>query len=279
MIQSRTHMYKSTVFISSKCIWCDMAYDGIEDMGRRISRGASWDDTSLDEDRFKTEMIAPVNISTYDGGTNDMIITCAGAFGHLHNWILESIKRTMNTNKEHGFYVDSYFNVIGIFEGEQSSIQFPTEHIGNYVLRFHTHPPSRSYDLGTPAHGRRDISNMNGKITSIVCPVPNKPSYTGLLGLVRGVDEFDTGPKIRQPFTRRKKIIKQYVNTTSLMLEENIEGFSGELKTYKFYDNQRVESTKEAIENMKTVIDRDEASYGFTESQIYRREIEEYLND
>jgi hypothetical protein len=256
-----------------------MAYDGIEDMGRRISRGASWDDSSLDEDRFKTEMIAPVNVSTYDGGTDEMIITCADAFIHLQNWILESIKRTMNTNKEHGFYVDSYSNVIGIYEGEQSRIRFPREYVPNYALRFHTHPPSRSYGLGIPAHSRGDVSNMNGEMISILCPVPNEPSYTGLLGLVRGVDGLDTGHKIKQPFTRRKKVIKQYVNTVSLMLEKNIEGFDGELKTYKFYDNQRVENTRESIENMKTVIDRDEASYGFTETQIYQREIEDYLND
>jgi hypothetical protein len=256
-----------------------MAYDGIEDMGRRISRGASWDDSSLDEDRFKTEMIAPVNISTYDGGTDEMIITCADAFTHLQNWILESIKRTMNTNKEHGFYVDSYSNVIGIFEGEEYIIEFPRDYVGNYVLRFHTHPPGKSTNLGTPVHSRTDVRNMNGEMVSIICPVPNKPSYTGLLGLVKNVDKLDTGPKTRQPFTGRKQVKKYYRKTVSVILGSNVNYRGAEIKIYKTYDNEMAEVTRESIEDIESLMKRNDASYGFTETRINQKQIEEYLND
>lgn len=64
--------------------------------------------------------------------------------GKLESWIRAAVRRTTQKDKEHGFYIDYYGNVIGMIEGNKSSISFPSEYYRNLTNKMHTHPPINS---------------------------------------------------------------------------------------------------------------------------------------
>jgi len=262
-----------------------MAYDGIEDMGERIDRAASWDDTSLDGDRYKTEMIAPVNVSAYDGGTDDLMVSAHHMLYHLKNWILESIDRTMKTGNEHAFYVDAYSNVIGIYEGDETSVQLPKDYSSNYVVQFHTHPPG-DYEIGGPVHSTPDSKSMMYRaekyspVFSAICPVPKEPSDTAIIGLLKNAGELKQPIKNRGGVMSTDKIMKKYNEVVGYVLRYNIDGFDDNIRQYKSYSKPRPRTAKRSLKNLRQMMKRDfGVEHGFTHEYIDREEIEEYLSN
>jgi hypothetical protein len=60
-------------------------------------------------------------------------------------WIQVAGYRTFKNRKEYGFYVDDIGNTLGVFEGEESSIGWPSEPSGSRLLKLHSHPRTNSY--------------------------------------------------------------------------------------------------------------------------------------
>lgn len=61
------------------------------------------------------------------------------------SWIQVAGYRTFKNRKEYGFYVDDIGNTLGVFEGEESSIGWPSEPPGSRMLKLHSHPRRSSY--------------------------------------------------------------------------------------------------------------------------------------
>lgn len=98
----------------------------------RVPRNKDWDTrTSLND--YPTDNITPVNIG------DELPMTATNISSLVYNWLQNIFRRTKNGGKEYGFYIDSYGNVIGIFEGSKSSISFPADYHANRLLTVHTH--------------------------------------------------------------------------------------------------------------------------------------------
>lgn len=104
---------------------------------KRQKRDVDWTDVELDD--LPTEDIEPVNISPdRDGAAIDR--DAKQLYNSLSNWFDETYWRTRETGKEHGFYVDSFGNVIGIIEGTHRKLPLPTDTQGARAMLVHSHP-------------------------------------------------------------------------------------------------------------------------------------------
>lgn len=112
---------------------------------QRQPRDGDWDDFSLDD--YITEDIEPVNISR---GYRDIVVPNSAVTMHniFENWITDSLYLTQEGGTEHGFQVDAYGNVYGLYGGQERRIKFPADHPDNVLLNFHTHAidTSTKYD-------------------------------------------------------------------------------------------------------------------------------------
>ena len=103
---------------------------------KRQKRDVDWTDVELDD--LPTEDIEPVNISP-DIDAAEIDINARQLYNSLSNWFDETYWRTRETGKEHGFYVDSFGNVIGIIEGTPERLPFPPDTQGVRAMSVHTH--------------------------------------------------------------------------------------------------------------------------------------------
>lgn len=83
-----------------------------------------------------TDNINPVKVEDLDYSRIDL----NKLYNILSPWINEAIDRTKNTGKEHGFRIDADMNVIGMLEGDEDSITWPSDYAFQSRHRFHTHP-------------------------------------------------------------------------------------------------------------------------------------------
>lgn len=109
------------------------------DIGNRVERTYGWDDTSLED--YPTEDIFPNNLLEDDVLDSPGVPVKAGAaFDIFTEWITEITERTRSDPVEHGFYLDAYSNVIGIFKGKRGEVTLPVDYSTNRALVVHTHP-------------------------------------------------------------------------------------------------------------------------------------------
>jgi len=127
---------------------------------QRQPRDNSWDNFSLDD--YITEDIEPVNIQNDEGGViaPNSAVTMYNTFT---NWVTDSLYLTQEAGTEHGFQLDGYGNVYGLYGGLEGRIDFPKDHPGNVVLNFHTHPinDSNKYnnEFLVPLFSKSDIES------------------------------------------------------------------------------------------------------------------------
>lgn len=100
-------------------------------MVRRHPRDKEWDDTSLTD--YPTDSIEPVRIDSIP-------IDADSIKDSLYNWLQIIYLDTKEDNKEHAFYVDSYGNVIGVIDGTNDNVKFPSDYVPNRLTAVHTHP-------------------------------------------------------------------------------------------------------------------------------------------
>lgn len=174
----------------------------------RVPRDEEWDDTSLDD--YPTEDIFPRNITEISRINGPVIAANAErAVDILGNWIQETAKRTFDTNKEHGFYVDWYGNVIGIIEGDSRKIDFPPDYYDNRIMKFHSHPGTQTSYSGDDIRNL-EFQNINGA--------------NGIITVPRGQDSFHltygVKTKVGNCETRVRLINTQLKNISASATEE-----------------------------------------------------------
>jgi len=111
------------------------------------------------------------------------------AINDFNNWIKEAIKRTeenlaMSTShNEHGFYVDSANNTVGIVEGSRKHISYPPRVQSEVLLGMHTHPqlesaavPSKADILSFMAQGK-NAYNIIASASNITWIYNNKERW------------------------------------------------------------------------------------------------------
>jgi hypothetical protein len=108
---------------------------------QRQPRDNSWDNFSLDD--YITEDVEPVNILTNE---KELIVpdSASSIYETFKNWITDCLYLTQEAGTEHGFQLDGYGNVYGLYGGLEGRINFPDDHPQNVVLNVHTHPVNDS---------------------------------------------------------------------------------------------------------------------------------------
>lgn len=82
------------------------------------------------------EDIDPVRLQEKDYSNIDLDIF----YSEINSWINTASKRTLRDRVEHGFKIDFYRNIFGIFKGGRTSITFPKDYADHNLHTFHIHP-------------------------------------------------------------------------------------------------------------------------------------------
>lgn len=147
----------------------------------RHPRDDNWDKSSLSE--YPTDEIEPETIDITPTSSYEVVVS-------LYNWLSELYADSNRDGHEHGFYVDSYGNVIGVIDGGETSVDFPNDYRLNRTCMVHTHPK------GYPVMSGSDITTALEKMhyrygSTSILPV-TKSEYTFLITL--SYFRFGEGP-------------------------------------------------------------------------------------
>jgi len=130
-------------------------------------------------DNYKLEQIEPVSVGN---GSITVPSNVRGVYEKFGNWIDELYRRTKDTGNEHGFYVDIFGNVIGIYEGTENEIEWPEDALEFRFLMVHSHPAE------SPIFSTTDMDMFNNSSESSVhcmLSVPEDGRGPGLFCLSR----------------------------------------------------------------------------------------------
>lgn len=143
-------------------------------------------------DDLPTEDIEPVNISP-DREFVGIDRNARKLYSSLKNWFDEAYRRTKNTGKEHGFYVDIFGNVIGIVEGNEFEVEWPEDIVQARMTLVHTHPTE------TPVLSPSDIAvfdELNDEGSQCIMAVPQDGRGPGIFHLYKITDLSNTSIRL-----------------------------------------------------------------------------------
>lgn len=118
-----------------------------------------------------TEDIDPVRLREQDYSR----IKLEHLYRKLSPWINTALERTAKTGKEQAFKIDRSMNVVGMIEGDETSVSWPRDYAEDQLHTFHTHPPRIN---------KLDVDNGEGTTSELHTPslIPSNNDIQSMVG-------------------------------------------------------------------------------------------------